>query len=264
MKGAMDNRHGTALVLIDFSAAFDTVNHNIMIRRLQLRYGFVGKALVWLQSYLEGRTQRVIVRDTSSNTTRVTSGVSQGSVLGPLLFLLYVQPIGDIITAHGLCFHHYADDLQLYFHFDLTATALSATPRHMEYCLNVVNMWMASNCMCMNNNKTEYPPVIPKTAAATALVDGSVIRVGDATITASRFVRNLGVVIDRHLDFKKQVSIIVSVCSFHLRHVNTTSRYLPMATKERGVNAIITLRLDLVSLNRLSVGCGTTPRRQSG
>ena len=125
MKAAMDNRQGTALVLIDFSPAFD--NHNIMIRRLQLRYGFVGKALAWLQSYLEERTQRVVIRDASSNTTRVTSGVSQGSVLGPLLFSLYVQPIGDIITAHGLCFHHYADDLQLYCHFDLTATTLSAT-----------------------------------------------------------------------------------------------------------------------------------------
>ena len=73
--------------------------------------------------------------------------------------------------------------------------------------------------MCMNNYKTEHLPVIPKTAAATALVDGSVIRTGNATITASRFVRNLGVVIDRHLDFKKYVSSIVNVCSFHLRQV---------------------------------------------
>ena len=72
------------------------------------------------------------------------------------------------------------------------------------------------------------------------LVDGSVIRVGDATITASRFVHNLGVVID----FKKQVSSVVSVCSFHLRHINKMSRYLPMVTKERMVNAIITSRLD--------------------
>ena len=112
-----------------------------MIRRLQLRYGFVGKALPWLQSYLEGRTQRVVVRDASSNITRVTSGVPQGSVLGPLLFSLY----GEIITAHGLCFHHYADYMQLYCHFDLTPTALSATLRRMEDCSDVVNMWMASN-----------------------------------------------------------------------------------------------------------------------
>ena len=93
MKAAMCNRQGKALVLIDFSAAFDTVNHNIMIGQLQFHYGFVGKALAWLQSYLEGRTQRVVIRDASSNTTRVTSGVPQGSVLGPLLFSLYVQPL---------------------------------------------------------------------------------------------------------------------------------------------------------------------------
>ena len=77
-------------------------------------------------------------------------------------------------TSLVLCFHHYADDLQLYCHFDLTATPLSATLRRMEDCLDVVNMWMASNYMCMKNNETEYLPVIPKTAAATALVDGSV------------------------------------------------------------------------------------------
>ena len=113
LKAAMDNRQGTSLVPSDFSAAFDTVSHNIMTRRLQLPNGFVGKALAWLQSYLQGRTQRVVIRDASTNTTCVTSGVPQGSVLGPLLFSLYVQPIGDIIRAHGRCFHHYADDLQL-------------------------------------------------------------------------------------------------------------------------------------------------------
>ena len=88
MKVATDNRQGTALVLIDFSAAFDTINHMILIQRRRLRYGIVGKALGWLQSYLQNRTQRVVIRDVSSNTTWLTSGVPQGSVLGPLLFSL--------------------------------------------------------------------------------------------------------------------------------------------------------------------------------
>ena len=132
--------------------------------------------------------------------------------------------------------------ITLYCHFDLTATALATALRCMEDCLDVVKQWITSNCLCMNDNKTEYLPVVPRTAAA--LVDSSVIRVGDVTIIASRSVRNLGVVMDRHLDLKKQVSSIVSVCSFHLRHTNRMSRYLPMTTKERVFNAIITSRLD--------------------
>ena len=81
----MDNKQGTTLVL-DFSAAFDTINHNILIRRLRLRYGFVGKALDWIISYLQERTQRIVIGGQSSSTTILPAGVSQGSVLGPLLF----------------------------------------------------------------------------------------------------------------------------------------------------------------------------------
>ena len=72
------------------SAAFDTINHDILIRRRRLRYGFVGKALDWIISYLQERTQRIVIGDQSSNTTTLTAGVPQGSVLGPLLFSLYV------------------------------------------------------------------------------------------------------------------------------------------------------------------------------
>ena len=96
--------------------------------------------------------------------------------------------------------------------------------------------------MCMNDGKTHYLPIAPKSAAA--LVDGSVVRVGVSTITASRCVRNLGIFIDRHLYMKKEVSQTVSACSFYLRHINQISRFLPKPTKERVVNAIITSRLD--------------------
>ena len=100
VKTGMDNKQGTILLLVDFSSAFDTINHNILIRRLLLCYGFVGKALDWVISYLKERTQRVVIDHQSSSTTTLTTCVPQGSVLGPLLFSLYVQPIGDIIQAH--------------------------------------------------------------------------------------------------------------------------------------------------------------------
>ena len=181
------------MVLVDFRAALDTINLDILIRRLRLRYGFVGKALDWIMSYLPERTQRVVIGGQSSSTTTLTAGVPQDSILGPLLFSLYVQPIGDFIRAHGLFFHHYADD---------HPSALAAVVQQMEDCLDDIKQWMAWNYMCMNDGKTQHLPIAPKSAAA--LVDGSVIRVGVSTITASRCVRNLGVFIDRHLDIKSK------------------------------------------------------------
>ena len=101
---------------------------------------------------------------------------------------------------------------------------------------------MARNSMFMNDGKTQYLQIVPK--SADAIVDKSVIRVGEATVTASRCVQCLGVCIDRHLDMKKQVSQTISACFFYLRSINQISRFLPRPTKERLVNAIITSRLD--------------------
>ena len=154
IKTAMDNKHGTTLILVDFSEAFDTINNDILIRRLRLRYGFVGKTLDWMTSYLQEQTQRIVIGGQSSSTATLTAGVPQGSVLGPLLFPLYVQPIGDIIRAHGLFFHQYADDLHIYSHFDLNPSALAAVVQQMEDCLDDINKWMAWNFMCMNDGKT--------------------------------------------------------------------------------------------------------------
>ena len=131
-------KQGTILLLVDFSSAFDTINHNTLIRRLRLRYGCVGKTLDWVISYLKERTQRVVIGDQSSSTTTLTRCVPQGSVLRPLLFSLYVQPIGDIIRAHGLFLHQYADDLQVYAHFDLNHSALLAAVKQVEDCLHEV------------------------------------------------------------------------------------------------------------------------------
>ncbi len=112
----------------------------------------------------------------------------------------------------------------------------------MEDCLDKVKVWMARNSMFMNDGKTQYLPIVPK--STDAIVDKSVIRVGMASITNSLCVQCLGVCIDRHLDMKKQVSQTITACSFYLRNINHISRFLPIPTKERVVNAVITSRLD--------------------
>ena len=110
---ALDQGDGMLLVLLDLSAAFDTIDHSILIDRLDSCCGISGTAKDWLRSYLQDRTQTVVVGDAHSDPVNLNIGVPQGSVLGPLLFSIYILPLGDIVRSHGITHHGYADDTQL-------------------------------------------------------------------------------------------------------------------------------------------------------
>jgi len=96
------------------SAAFDTVDHKILLRRLKESFGVRGQALQWLSSFLTDRTQAIAFAGSISTPQMLACGVPQGSVLGPLLFVLYTADVLKIAANHGVCIHAYADDLQTY------------------------------------------------------------------------------------------------------------------------------------------------------
>ena len=111
---ALDKQRDVILVLLDLSAAFDNIDHDILLGRLKSWFGIGGAVYSWLESFLRGRTQRISIGSMLSKEVTLEHGVPQGAVLGPLFFVLYMTPLEDIITRHGLNSVIFADDTQLY------------------------------------------------------------------------------------------------------------------------------------------------------
>ena len=145
----------TALTLLYLSAAFDTIDHTILLDRLHVYYGLSELALVWFKSYLSGRTHSVKVGSTLSHPAALHYRVPQGSVLGPILFSLYTNPIGSIIHSHcSINYHFYADDTQLYI--TLSPENFSHSIQKLKNCLNDIQNFMFANKLKLNPDKTEF------------------------------------------------------------------------------------------------------------
>jgi len=150
---AVDRDDTAMLVLLDLSAAFDTVDHGILLERLQVTFGVDNSALGWFRSYLAGRRQHVRCGGKRSALSDVICGVPQGSVLGPILFILYIADLASIVADHGLSLHQYADDSQIYGSCQSDAT--SSLSNTVSQCVDSISKWMRSNRLQLNADKTE-------------------------------------------------------------------------------------------------------------
>ena len=141
------------LALLDFSSAFDTIDHPILVHRLHTDFGFTDTVLQWFSSYQTDRTHYVSLSNHCSAFTHVHSGVLQGSVLGPMLFTMYTKPLSGIIDSHSIIHHSFADDLQL--QMSASPDRISELLHSMQSCICDVKAWATANMLKLNDNKTE-------------------------------------------------------------------------------------------------------------
>ena len=238
---AADNSQPTLLVSLDLSAAFDTIDHSLLLSRLQTSFGITGNALSWLSSYLTNRSQTVRIGQSTSPSTLLESGVPQGSVLGPILFSLFIAPIGQLVSDHGIQHQQYADDTQLYISLAPTQHHVGIT--QLETCLSSLNHWFCLNGLCLNPTKSEAILFGTHQRLSRFPSVPSINLAGSAIILSDK-ITTLGVTMDSTLTFKHHVSSICKSANYHLRAL----KYIrPVLTNDMATSiavALIQSRLD--------------------
>ena len=177
----------SVLALLDFSSAFDTIDHTILVHRLHTDFGFTDTVLQWFSSYLTDRTQYVSLCNHCSDFAPVHSGVPQGSVLGPMLFTMYIKPLSAIIDSHSIIHHSYADDLQL--QMSASPDRISELLHSMQSCISDVKAWATANMLKLNDSKTELMLVTSKRSKHLHNLPTS-ITIGNAQIPFKQSVKN--------------------------------------------------------------------------
>ena len=152
-----DNQKVILMGFLDLSAAFDTVDHCILLHRLENMFQIEDKALDWFRTYLTGRTQSVVVGDCESHKKVLECCVPKGSGLGPDLYCIYTLSPGIIIRMFHILFHVYADDTQFYKSIDPgNFVNLKQTAEQLHLCTSEISNWMSNNRLKLNEEKTEF------------------------------------------------------------------------------------------------------------
>ena len=230
----LDNKKLTVMVLLDLSSAFDTVDHHILINRLRHLVGLSGAVLNWFTSYLTDRRFYVSMDTCSSEIHEIRCGVPQGSILGPILFNIYMLPLGGVIRRHGISFHSYADDTQLYIAVSPDDTGPIDS---LFNCILDIKSWMAVNFLQLNQDKTEVLVIGPEGQREKVLSKLQGFK-------PAQSIRNLGVIFDSELNFIPHIKNLTKIGFYHLKNIARVRPFLSQASTEVLMHAFISSRLD--------------------
>ena len=191
----MDNKIFPCGVFVDLQKAFDTVNHNILIQKLK-HYGINGKANDWISSYLNNRNQSVKLNGVLSNQNSISCGVPQGSILGPLLFLIYINDMHRALPQSTV--YHFADDTNLVFN-----CKNQKIHKTINNELKLLFDWLCANRLSLNVAKTEFIIFRPPRKKLHKRV---YLKLNGVKIFESTKIKYLGVILDNKLSWKHHIS----------------------------------------------------------
>ena len=215
-----------------------------------MSFGIRGAAVSWISSSVRQRTQIVAVNSERSETSLVICGIPQGSVLGPILFLLYAADVQCIIEIHGINFHLYADDSELYLY--AKADEIAWTPTRVTSCIDAIDRWMSSNRLKLNSDKTQF--IVLSSRPQLSKVKCDSIHLGGLDILFLQKVNCLGIILDTELSMVQHVRGVTSRCFYQLRHIRAIRKALIAETSKILVHDFINSRLDYCTSIMYSVG----------
>ena len=218
-----DSNTGTILILLDMSAAFDTVDLNKLLKILEHKIGLKGTVLKWFQSFLLGRKQKVQINGFTSEILLTMYDVPQGSVLGPVLFNIYVSSLSSVIEGLSLSSSSYADDTNARIKLSLQFQYYNISVRIPDL-LNKISNWMNANFLKLNPSKTEIIFLCPPNLNNVPKING--VMIDGKCIRFNGVVKLLGVHFDTSLNFEYHITKMVTSGTWHLKNISKITRYL--------------------------------------